>query len=405
LLVLETVGEYARERFAENENAAEIHRRHGLHFLVLAERAEPYLFTHSEAEWLPRLDAEIDNMRAALRWSLANEPPLALRLAGTFAAFWERRQNHAEGLQWLNNAIDATGESSSIEDRARARRGRVLLMSSAGATYDWQGSGEAARAEALEALALSRQAGNPAGIAKALLALAELDVAESFPQPRRLQLAKEALACAREADDASLVALALSQTARALPPEHATAAIAQAAAALRKTHDWRLLSLYSDTAYNAIKRGNPQHAQQLLAQAIPLARALGDAAVLAYVWGNVGLEALFNGDLDRARAAFEDQLRLCSTHTMWVAAEGLAGLAAVEARRGDPERAARLLGAATASGPWDTDADVTKQLEHDFFAGARAAYGDSRWNEQQAVGAELSFEQAIAFALNSDRES
>jgi hypothetical protein len=403
LVMLETVREYAGERLAEDPNDSEVHRRHCLHFLALAEEAESRLFTHAEAEWLPRLDVEIDNLRAAFGWGLANDPTLALRLAGFLAVRWERRGNQVEGLQWLTTALDAAGDEAPIADRARARRGRVWLLTGAGASYDWQGSREAAQAEAVEALALSRAAGDPAAIAAALLAQANLYVAESLPQPRRLALAREALDCAREAGDDSLVARSLSETARSLPPEHAMAEIEEAAAALRKAGDWRLLSLYADTAYNAIKRGNPQQAKGLLEQALPLAHALGDPLVLAYVLGNVGMEAVFNGDLDRARTAFEDQIRLCSAHTLWGASEGLSGLAAIETCGGDLGRAARLLGAATATGPWDTDADVAEQLEQQFFAPARAAYGKRRWNEQQAGGAELSFDEAIAFALNSDR--
>jgi hypothetical protein len=75
-----------------------------------------------------------------------------------------------------------------------------------------------ARAKAAEALDLSRQVGEPAAIAEALLILGGLDSAESLPQPRRRQLAEEALLHARAASDDRLVAWALSERARALPP-------------------------------------------------------------------------------------------------------------------------------------------------------------------------------------------
>jgi hypothetical protein len=78
--------------------------------------------------------------------------------------------------------------------------------------------------------------------------------------------------------------------------------------------------------------------------------------------------------------------------------EGLTGLAAIAARRGDTERAARLQGAATAHGLC-TDADVTAELEEHFFAPARARHGTRRWTEAEAAGAEMSLEQAIAFAV------
>ena len=80
------------------------------------------------------------------------------------------------------------------------------------------------------------------------------------------------------------------------------------------------------------------------------------------------------------------------------APEGLGGLAAIATRRGDPERAARLLGAATALGPVG-DADVNAQLEEQFFAPARRR--TPHWSDAYTAGAQMSFEEAIAFALTA----
>jgi predicted ATPase len=405
LLMLETVRDYAQELLDADENAAEMHSLHCRHYLALAERAEPELFTREEGEWLARLDAEIDNLRAALDWSVRCEPALALRLAGLLVWFWEIRNGFDEGLEWLGAAFDASGDAAPIAERARARRAQVELLAGKGSAYDWQGSMEDARARASEALALSRQAGGPAGIAEALLGLAHLEVAESLPQPRRAALAEEALALAREAGDDRLVAFALRQRALALPAAQRTAALDAAVAALRRIGSSRqLVGLYCDAAYNAIKEGRPERAAPLLDQAMPLARELGDPVPLAFVWGNLGLEALFSGELDRARAAFDEQLPICREHVLWVAAEGLAGLAALAARRDDTEHAARLLGAATALGPWDADADVGAALQQQFFEPARQRYGEQRWSQAYAAGSRLSLEEAIDLALSSEAD-
>jgi non-specific serine/threonine protein kinase len=157
--------------------------------------------------------------------------------------------------------------------------------------------------------------------------------------------------------------------------------------------------LYTNSAYNAIKQGKPDCASRFVADALRLARQLGDPLPLAFVLGNAGLEALFLDDLDRAQDAFHEQLRLCEDHVITSAVpEGLGGLAAIEIRRGDPARAARLLGAATALGTVG-DADVYAQLEEQFFAAARARYGVRAWSEASAAGAQMSFEEAVDFAL------
>jgi predicted ATPase/DNA-binding SARP family transcriptional activator len=397
LSMLETVREYAGEQLAADPKAPELHERHCRHYVALAERAEPELFTRGEAVWLPRLDAEVENFRAALDWSLRHgQPTQGLRLAGLLAKFWDIRNRSAEGLDWIEAALEAAGDDAPIGDRARARRAQIDLLVDQGAAY----TPDDARSKAVEALAMSREAGERAGVADALLALASLDMAESHPQPRRRALADEALTYAREAGDDRLVARALMERAGAVSPQSDAGELEQAAAALRELGSARpLLALYNNAAYNAIKAGSPDDARPYLAQAVPLAQELGDPFFLTLTCGNVGLEALFNDDLDRAQDAFDEGLRLCREHVVrHFAAEALGGVAAIATRRGDRERAARLLGAATAIGPVG-DADVNAQLDEQFFAPARAQHGTRHWSDAHTAGTQMGFEQAITFAL------
>ncbi|HET8820563.1 MAG TPA: BTAD domain-containing putative transcriptional regulator, partial [Thermoleophilaceae bacterium] len=403
LLMLETVREYAGERLDADPQAGAIQERHCRHYLALVERAEPELFTHGEAEWLPRLDAEIDNLRAAFDWSLHHgDPALAVRMAGLLAMFWETSGRNAEGLEWVEEALDRAGtEAVPLEDYARALRARVHLdeatMFATGAAL------EQARARAADALALSRRTGEPAAIADALLGLATLEVGERMPQSRRAALAEQALALAREAGDARLIAFALMSRANALPPDQGQPELEQAARALRALGATRsLIWLYSNSGYAALKIGQPELARPLLDQATPLAREAAAPVPLAYLCGNIGLEALFTGDLERAGAAFQEGLLLCREHVIPLAVpEALAGHAALASRRGDFEHGARLLGAGAAHGVL-ADADVMAQLEEQFFRPARAAYGEERWKEAEVEGARLSLQQAIALALSPD---
>jgi predicted ATPase/DNA-binding SARP family transcriptional activator len=396
LHMLETVREYALERLDASKHAAETHGSHARHYLALAEGAEPELFTHGEAEWLARLDAEIDNLRAAFEWSLHHEPALALRLAGLLERYWDIRSAENEGLAWLDAAFDAVGDEVPIADRARARRAQVRL--SQGSVYDWQGSRQHVKEGAEEALALSRETSDLTAVADALLALAALEGAATLPHPG-YELADEALGLARQAGDDRLVALALMQRALAVPPGQG-AQVEQAVAALSETCSPRLLAFfYSDIAYSWIKQGQPDSARPFVKRALTITRELGDPAAAAVAYGNAGMEALLSGDLERAQAAFDQQLLLSRERGFWVAAEGLAGLAAIATRRGELGHAAELLGAATAVGPWDGDADVGAWLEQDFFGPARRRHGSRLWEETVATGAQLSFEDAIALGI------
>jgi predicted ATPase len=402
LLMLETVREYAREQLDADPYAAQVRERHCRHYLALAERAEPEWFTRGEAEWLPKLDAEVDNFRAALDWNLRHgNPTQALRLAGLLVEFWDNTSRTSEGLEWLAAASVSAGEDAPVRDRARARRAQATLLANEGAIYDAHGRRNEARATAVDALALSREAGDPAGIGEALLELAFYDATESLPQLARRERAEEALAYAREAEDDRLAAHALMERALARGFSEGTAELTEAEAALREVGSSRLLvSLYNSAAYNAIKEGVPELARQMLDRAVPILGELQDPLFDILQHGNTGLEALLSGDIDRAERAFEEQLRLCREHVVAdMAPEGLGGMAAIAAHRRDPERAARLLGAASTIGPFG-DADVTSHLEQQFFSAARKQLGEEKWGGAEAGGAALGFEEAIELALD-----
>jgi non-specific serine/threonine protein kinase len=97
--LLETVRQYARERLLERGGADAVRDRHLEYFLRLAEEAEPRLHGREQHEWLARLEAEHDNLRAALEWSRAEGPHAesALRLAGALSWFWTMRGYLDEG--------------------------------------------------------------------------------------------------------------------------------------------------------------------------------------------------------------------------------------------------------------------------------------------------------------------
>ena len=401
LEMLETVRAFAVERLDGESDAADIQRRHAEHFLALAERADPALYTRDEADWLPRLDAEGDNLRAALEWSISGgAPDIGLRLAGVLARFWVIRGRFGEGLTWVEAALASAGAEAPIEDRARALRVSAHLLEGEGSAYDRGELLDEARARAERALELSREAGEPAGIAQALLIACEFEVAGTLPQRRRRALAEEALTHARSAGDRRLEALALMDRALAVGAGPGTAEFDEVEAALRRLGSSRhLLGLYNSAAYNSIKEGRPEAARRALEPAVPIVRSLGDQRAAIFLSGNIGLEALFSGDRERARIAFEEQVRLCAGQgEEALAAEGLGGLAAVAAVDGDPERAARLLGAAEAVGSVG-DADVIERLEREFLAAARERLGESEWGAAYAAGAALGLSEAASLAI------
>src|SRR5215204_5173059 len=131
-VMLETVHEFAREKLGESAEAEEIRRAHAQYFLTLAEEAHPELKGPDQLEWLERLEAEQDNMRAALSWALERKvAEVALRLGGALGWFWSVRGYHSEGRRWLEEALALDGRGSP-EVRAMALAGAAVLAEEQG---------------------------------------------------------------------------------------------------------------------------------------------------------------------------------------------------------------------------------------------------------------------------------
>ena len=82
--LLETIREYARERLRESGQWKEAHDQHAAHFLELAESARAGLEGPGQVAWLDRLEAEHDNLGAAISWFLdQDQPGPALQLGAT----------------------------------------------------------------------------------------------------------------------------------------------------------------------------------------------------------------------------------------------------------------------------------------------------------------------------------
>ncbi|MGW0591192.1 BTAD domain-containing putative transcriptional regulator [Streptosporangium sp. NPDC002607] len=112
--MLETIREYGLERLAESGEVAQVRAAHAAYFLDLAETAEPCLREERQLVWLAVLDAERDNLLAALHFAVdAGDADTAVRLAVALSVFWMIRDNYAEAAGWLRLALDVPGEVSS----------------------------------------------------------------------------------------------------------------------------------------------------------------------------------------------------------------------------------------------------------------------------------------------------
>ena len=343
--MLETIRAYALERLEERQEAEGVRRRHAEHFAEFAESAEMTVLRGEEqADWIARVEADHDNLRAALAWTHdAGETALELRLAGALRNFWYVRSYLGEGRRWFAQALSAEGEQPPAL-RAKALRGAMSLAHR-------QGRFDDAQRYADEALELYRAIEDLEGVQTALNNLAALAISSDEPDRARALFLESMELAARRGDR------------------------------------WGEGLTSSNLGYLALTLDELDEAEQMLSASLDILRELGANEETAIPLQNLGFVALRRGDLARARELFESSREL-SERVGWV--EGvnyaLEGLAAVLVGEGRFAEAAEALGGAErVRRETGVSLEPLERKVHDeTLAAVRAAIGD----EEYAAGRE-----------------
>ena len=292
--MLETIREYGLERLEESGEREPTRRRHGLHYLALAEEGEQALLAGGEqGAWLERLEREHDNLRAALAWfGRAREGELELRLATALMPFWRVRGHLSEGRRWLEDALARSG------DAPAPLRAKALETA---ATFPFrQGDYQRARTLTEESLALYRKLGDSVNVARMLHELGSVALAESDYE-RAMPLYEESVEVVRAAGDTRRYAIGLSNLGALL---HEQGNLEQAASlqdeALRLQDeigdkDGAAITLHN-LARTELRRGHGERGGELLARSLLLGRALGYMEIIAYCLEGFGEVAAAQGD-------------------------------------------------------------------------------------------------------------
>jgi predicted ATPase/class 3 adenylate cyclase len=398
--MLETIRAQATERLAAAADRDAIFERHYQFFLAMAQRdgTERALCGADGEEHLSRLDAEIDNLHAAVAWALGRpdaEP--ALSMCAALDLYWRMRYRHADAIEAVDRALSLPGADAHPRLRIRA------LCSKARALWAF-GRGAEQLAALVEAEADARALADPLILSETLQVRASyegmgrIDVAEAF--------ANEALDLATAADDAWTIAMAhreLAVTASTIADLRERAD--RAVALLEEVGNvYYVVNVLVSAAYSALCMASDRDAKEFVERATPATRARNDPLGWMLLRGNFALAALFTGDVDAADDAFREELGLCrELAAVRFVCEGLSGLAAVAVIRGDNHRAARLAGAADAHRYGEPEDAVDRRLGAAFLRPARTRHGADAWDTAARDGHTLSFEGAIAYALEELR--
>jgi predicted ATPase/class 3 adenylate cyclase len=358
--MLETIREFASERLAQSGEEDDIRRRHAEWVLTFAEEAEPHIVGEDQALWLDRTEREHDNIRTALRWAIDHgEADVALRTAAPLWRFWQQRNHLREGRQWLEETLAMPGASEPTAHRGKA-------LGAAGSLTYWINDYEATERYYREAVDIFGEVGDHRGLAEALYNSAFIPALKGDIAASRAIFA-ESLAEARVADDPVLISRAL---------------------------EWEAFSDMLDGRYETVV---PR-----LEEVVAMTRQLGRRFELADILSALGEAYAVTGDQESARTALAESTALFKeADNPTGLSMNLFGFAAVAARAGRFERAARLAGAHEATREeigGGAPMELMKALGEPADA-AREALPPERFQQLWEEGRAMSLDKAVAYAL------
>ena len=364
LWMLETIREYAAERLEQSGEADDARRRHAVHFLALAEEAAGEVIGAHPRAWLERLEAEHDNLRAALdRFHETGDLQRALELAGALWGFWQVRGHFAEGRRRLDTAL--TADAIPAATRARALLGWVSLAMETAPV-------EQTRARAEEALRIYDSLGGLWGAAFARWRLGGIAATE-----RDWETARDILEQSR-------------QEFRAAADEH------------------HFLALTRGVAWVNEELGDIARYRELVEEYLAGARAIGDERLEARGVGARAWWAMEEGRLDDAlldmRRSYEIDRGL--GFSVFLAVD-LVRFAAILVRQGRASEAAQLVARSdllTMESGAGRESWMQKERD-DTLALIRAQLSDAELEEAFGHGRKLTVGEAAALAIGEAHAS
>lgn len=158
--LLQVIREFAADRLAESGGGDEVRHRHTMAYCERIEEAFPELTRKDRKQWLESLDADHDNLRAAMsRCIAAGETDSALRFAWSMWRYWQIRGHLYEARRRVEEALALEGGDPRLQAKAVEALGGIAW---------WQGDIEACGKAYEEALEAQRELGDPREIANAL---------------------------------------------------------------------------------------------------------------------------------------------------------------------------------------------------------------------------------------------
>jgi len=339
---LETIRQFGLEQLRAADEDDRTRVRQLRYFLGLTQRAEPHLRAEGMVAWLDRIEAEHDNLRAALTTALAVDIPAALHLLVSLEWYWHIRAHQGEAIAWLQQALECERVAHTAATRTASQcvsRGKALtVLANLGlnaiepraAIAEWLREARACLAETPGAelgfaLTRSAQMTGDAAASERYLTLAEEQFNETkslFGQAECSMIRMQAAALRGDREEATRLAYALQL----------------------RSHQIGDLDGWANAqgmlAHMALEAQQYERASALYAECLRINQEVGNRVLVSFVQQFIGHVPFYQGDLVKAEAVWSESLQHGreSGDRLLMALGGF-GLAGCAWARGDGPRA------------------------------------------------------------------
>ncbi len=409
--MLETIRQYAREKLVASAEVVSVADRHFATYATLAAAAAEPLRGPGMLDWLDRLDAEQENLVAALEWGLEASPWAAVGMANALLGYWGMRVMSQDNDARLVSAIEIARRT--VLDNADASREQqslaARLLGEAGRLWAMSGRADPGLAWARDAATLAAASGDPVArlFAAGGLAIASVFAGVAGENGAVLRkLFEDASELAEETGQWWMLAMAASFSGASLgviEPAVAAPLIERGIEAANRSGSPYAIAAVSMARGRWLGRsGETDAAMASFGIAIARFMELGDERFVLAARSDLAHALRRGGRFDEALALYRETIggwvRLCHRGAVANQLENLAYLAIDE---GEAERAATMLGAATAMRE-AARAAMAFDEEPEYAAYAarvRAALPPAAFDTATTAGRAMSVRDAVAFAV------
>ena len=357
--MLSLLREHARKLLAEADPfvTEELHARY---IAGALDHIDEHRWTDVADRWIELIDEMLPDIRSAHAWAeRCGDRVLAARITADLGTFWHREGHHPEARAWV---ADALAHSPELDEALVAR---VHL---AGGFVHWVLDLDVARRHWSEAIETFRRLGDDRHLAYALALHSVTYVGDEDNYDVAVAECDEGIALARPRNEPPLLAQALNIKGE-----------------LARVHgdDGLALAVYEE--------------------GVELATAVHDDAHLTLFLANLSYLADHRGDYEEAYRLGCEGLRLgWSRGRMMLAAFLISEIAGPLLGLGEPERGARLVGAADTAletlGVGRHPGDLSEHAR--VVAGLSQVLGEDVFADLRAEGTRLTLPEAVALALS-----